>query len=135
MGGNRRVWRQSDWDKGLSEITMENLIFFGLGAMISLAISYHYYKRNSLEKPDWFSVESIKEILTEHPEDIDWTAKQIVKLYNNKVYDKDSSDPLAYNCCPRCGSEQLNRSSYHDEERDNLYFLINCENCEWSDYV
>ena len=114
---------------------MENLIFFALGAVVSLAISYYYYRRSSKEKPDWFSIESIKEILTKHPEDIDWTAKEIVDLYNNKVYEQDSSDPLPYNCCPRCGSERLNKSSYQDEERDAYYFLISCEKCEWSDYT
>lgn len=119
----------------LFEITMENLIFFALGAVVSLVISYYYYKKGSQEKPDWFSVESIKEILAVHPEDIDWTAKQIVDLYNNKVYEKDGSDPLPYNCCPRCGSERLSKSSYQDEERDAYYFLISCDDCEWSDYT
>ena len=114
---------------------MENLIFFVLGAGVSLAISYYYYRRGSQEKPSWFSTDSIKEILTKHPEDIDWTAKQIVELYNNKVYERDSPDPLPYNCCPRCGSEQLKRSSHQDIGRDAYYFLVSCENCEWSDYT
>ena len=114
---------------------MENFVFFILGALVSFGVSFYYYKRGSLEKPEWFSVENIKEILTKNPEDVDWTARQIVELYNNKIYEKDSPDPLPYNCCPRCGSERLKKSSYQDEQRDAFYFLIGCEDCKWSDYT
>jgi len=43
-------------------------------------------------------------------------------------------DPLPYIICPSCGSEQLRRTSSTDEERDEIYFSIGCENCEWKDF-
>jgi len=112
-----------------------NLIFFAIGAIVSWSIAFYYYKRSSKETPKWFSVENLKEILVKNPSDIDWTARQIVQLYNEKVFDYHSSDPLPYTCCPRCGSEDLEKSSHQDYERDEFYYVIGCKECEWSDYI
>jgi predicted nucleic-acid-binding Zn-ribbon protein len=114
---------------------VEAIIFFICGAIISWGISHYYYQRSNQETPDWFSVSSIKEILTKNPDDIDWTAQQIVNLYNKKVFNNHSSDPLPFNFCPKCGSEKLERSTHDDHERDKSYFLISCKECGWSDWT
>jgi predicted nucleic-acid-binding Zn-ribbon protein len=113
----------------------EAIAFFILGALISWGISHYYYHRGNKEVPAWFSVENIKEILAKNPEDINWTAKQIVGLYNKKVIDEKSSDPLPFNFCPKCGSENLKRSMHEDYEHDESYYLISCEKCGWSDWT
>ena len=111
------------------------LLFFALGAAISWGISHYYYKRGNQETPGWFSVERIKELLAKNPEDIDWTARQIVDLYNKKVFDDSSSDPLPFNCCPLCGSERLERAMHSDADGDEDYFIISCKECHWSDWT
>ena len=111
------------------------IIFFVLGAVASWAISHYYYRRGNKKRPDWFSIESIKEILTKHPEDMDWTARQIVNLYNEKIFDSNSSDPLPFNCCPKCGSEKLEKSTFDDYKRDESYYVISCKECGWSDWT
>lgn len=113
---------------------MENLIFFALGSAVSFGISYYYFKRSSQEKPEWFSTKNVKDILTKHPEDIEWTAKQIIDLYNNKVFNwSDDSDPLPYNFCPECGSERLER--YGVSNIDSHLFVIKCKDCDWSNHT
>lgn len=114
---------------------MESLIYFILGGVLSWVISYHFYHRGSRETPDWFSVANIKELLTKKPDDIDWTAQQIVNLYKNKIFDFYSGDPLPFNHCPKCGSSKLKRSSLTDKKRYDLYHFIKCEECEWSDWT
>lgn len=114
---------------------MENVIFFILGAAISWATQHFYYRRSDKKKPEWFNVESIKGILAKNPEDIDWTAEQILNLYKHRVYSSDPSDPLPYNICPNCGSAELERGSYNDDQRDETYFVINCKSCKWSNWT
>jgi hypothetical protein len=111
------------------------IIFFVLGALTSWIISHYYYKKGGKERPAWFSEDAVKEVLMKRPEDIDWTAKELVKLYNNKVYDNESEDPLPFNFCPRCGSEDLERSNHTDEGRDENYFIVRCKNCEWEEWT
>ena len=117
---------------------MENLIFSFLGIFfggsISWIISRHYYNRGNKEIPRWL-LPGIKEILAKKPDDIDWTAQQIVNLYNNKIFDFGSGDSLPFNHCPKCGSDKLKRSSFTDEKRDDAYYSIECEECGWSDWT
>jgi hypothetical protein len=112
-----------------------NLFFFIVGAVASWGIAYYYFKRANKETPEWFSISNLKEILTKNPEDVDWTARQVVQLYNRKVFDESSSDPLQYKCCPKCGSENLDKSSLDDHAHDKSYYLISCKKCSWSDYI
>lgn len=116
-------------------MNMESLIYFILGVVLSWIISRHFYRRSNKETPDWFSITNIKEVLTKKPDDIDWTAQQIVNLYNNKIFDFGSGDPLPFSHCPKCGSDKLKRSSFTDEKRDDAYYSIECGECKWSDWT
>jgi hypothetical protein len=61
--------------------------------------------------------------------------KDLVLTMNRRLYNKenaDKGDPLPYNFCPRCGSEQLARSSL--EKNDDCYYIISCSNCQWQDW-
>lgn len=58
--------------------------------------------------------------------------KAIVKKYHEVI--KDTSDPrypLPFKACPECGSIDLERSSYTDYSRDDVYFIISCSECDW----
>lgn len=113
---------------------IENIIFFVLGAFASWGISHYYYNRGNREVPRWL-LPGIKEILAKNPDDIDWTAKQIVNLYNDKIFNLGLSDPLPFNYCPKCGSDKLKHSSFTDEKRDNVYYSVECGECRWSDWT
>ena len=112
-----------------------------LGGTISWIISLYFYRRSSKDLGNKLErlIPETKEILIENlknkPEDIDLTARQIVNLYKNKVFDLESSDPLPFNHCPKCGSDKLKRSSFTDEKRDDNYYSIECGECGWSDWT
>src|SRR3989344_5168430 len=112
---------------------IEAIIFFILGAIISWVISWYFYNLSNKETPDWFGadgVETLKELLAKNPDDLEWTAKQIVNLYKNKIFNLGSSDPLPFNYCPECGSNELKNSSSTDREGDNVYYFIECKKCK-----
>lgn len=113
---------------------MSEILFFIAGAVVSCVVSYYFFRRGNKETPKWFTVDKIKEIITKKPEDVNWTAKQIVNLYNNKVYSDASGDPLPFKFCPTCGSDKLKRGSHTDTARDEWYCFVECEECGWSDW-
>ncbi|PIP17557.1 MAG: hypothetical protein COX43_03700 [Parcubacteria group bacterium CG23_combo_of_CG06-09_8_20_14_all_35_9] len=62
-------------------------------------------------------------------------SKEIVKQYWKEVFDEDSDDPLPFKICPRCGNDALNRSSYTDYEGDEVYYIVECKKCGWSEWT
>ena len=114
---------------------MEILLFvlsLLIGGAIGYGISNHFHKKASSERPEWFTLEGITELITRDPSKIEWTPKQLVQLYNDAVYSDDANDPLPYNFCPDCGSEDLHRGSYNDPVRDNQWYFIKCADCDWN---
>lgn len=110
---------------------IESITFFILGSSLSWLVLRYYYKLGDKQTPSWFSLEKIKDILTKNPENIDWTAKQIVNLYNNKI--SDDSCPVGYKFCPRCGSDNLDGDTFNDYDADEIYYILSCRDCGWSD--
>jgi len=43
------------------------------------------------------------------------------------------NDPLPYKRCPDCGESRFDRSSMTDPVRDDIYYLITCKKCGWSE--
>ena len=60
--------------------------------------------------------------------------KAIVKKYNELIYVSDTENPLPFTACPLCGSKKLQRSSAVDYQHDEVYYMIKCEDCGWSDW-
>ena len=113
---------------------MFEFMFFVAGAALSWGISHYYYQRSNKEIPDWFSVDHIKGIISKNPADYDWTARELAKLFNERVYDKNATgDPLPYRFCPGCGSDDLRRSSAN--HRDDNYYFIRCNECKWEEWT
>lgn len=44
-------------------------------------------------------------------------------------------DHFGWLVCPGCGSENLRRDSATDDQRDNTYYTIHCEDCGRSDWT
>jgi len=103
-----------------------------VGALISWAVSWYFYNKQDRETPKWLSVKNITTILKQHPEDIDWTAVQILKLYKNKIHNIDESDTVPYGVCPECGENAIKHSIYIDDERDDIYEQHTCQKCGWA---
>jgi len=64
--------------------------------------------------------------------------REIARLLQARLLDlseggRGSIDPLPYLVCPNCGSTNLQRREHVDEERDDLYMLIWCNECKWGD--
>lgn len=72
--------------------------------------------------------------ITGRPSDVELTRRlqnRLTELTSNLC---DDEDPLPYLICPSCGSSHLKRSSLFDDERDEGYYVIECEDCKWSDW-
>lgn len=110
---------------------MELIISFIVGALISWAITHHYYKKASRDQKELFAKlpDSFRQVVLESRAE-KFSVKELNKLLEEKIYDEDSGrDPLPYKCCPRCGSTKLKRSSMSDDRITMFY--ISCEECDW----
>jgi hypothetical protein len=61
--------------------------------------------------------------------------REIVRLYHETITDPDAEDPFGLRACPKCGSRRLEGSSATDARRDELYFMLTCQDCGWSDWT
>ena len=61
--------------------------------------------------------------------------KAIVKKYHEVIYDPNAKDQFGIVACPQCGSERLKGSSFTDYQHDEVYFILACEECGWSDWT
>ncbi len=98
---------------------IEILLSLVLGAIISWVISWYFYHKQDNETPTWFTEKAIGKILQQHPDDLDWTTEQILKLYKNKIHNIDESDAVPYGVCPECGANAIKHSRSVDMERDD----------------
>jgi hypothetical protein len=61
--------------------------------------------------------------------------KAIVKKYHEVIYDPDGKDPFGLVACPKCGSDRLHGSSFTDYDHDDVYYILQCKECGWSDWT
>lgn len=64
--------------------------------------------------------------------------QEIARLLQSRLLDlseggRGSMDPLPYLVCPQCGSTNLRRGQFVDEQRYDTYMYVQCEECEWGD--
>lgn len=72
--------------------------------------------------------------ITGRPPDVELARRlqnRLLELTSNHC---SSGDPLPYIICPSCGSSKLKRSTATDHARDEVYYVIECEDCKWSDW-
>jgi len=73
--------------------------------------------------------------ITGKPSDIELARRLQNRLLELTENHCGSGDPLPYIICPSCGSANLNRSSVTDYRRDEMYYVIECKDCKWSDWT
>ena len=56
--------------------------------------------------------------------------RAVVQKYRDLIY--DDSPPFGLAACPTCGSERLRGSTMYDK-RDDVWYVVECEECGWSD--
>ena len=55
--------------------------------------------------------------------------KEIVKLYQSKIFSEEANNKLGLLYCPYCGSEKL------QEDYDETYYFVKCQECGMKESV
>ena len=103
------------------------------GEIASWIVAHLYYMagNSSLKKLNDNISADVKEIILNSKAE-NLSVKELNMLLQDKIFDDNSKgDPLPYKSCRICGSEDLERGSTFN--RDDLWYHIKCNNCEWSD--
>lgn len=122
---------------------MEILLFLlGLmfGGLVSWGITHAYYKKASKNQNAVFnklSDEVRDAILNDNRDKL--SVLELNELIREKTIDEEVGETIPYMACPRCGSQNLERTS--DVEVDygsdgmvsgTPYDIIRCKECEWT---
>lgn len=86
--------------------------------------------RGGIERDRWEIIRSI----TGHKPSLNFI-KSIVKKYNELIYDPNAKDTFGIVACPKCGSDRLKGSSNIDYQNGDIYFILACEECGWTDWT
>jgi len=112
---------------------MTELVIGLISAVVSWAITHAYYKRSSVNVPEW--AKPIIERLPEAPPSRD----QLIDLFHEALQDGELiPDPnFGYVACPRCKapSTEFDTHEQFDEEREDRYLVVRCKRCGWSDFT
>ena len=106
------------------------------GAFASWVITHLYYQRSTADQRYIYtklSTELKSEIRNSRIENL--TVKDLNRLLDDRTIDSDSSDPLPFKSCPKCGSLKLKRHSAADYKHDENYFFIECADCDWKEWT
>lgn len=122
---------------------MEILLFIlGLiiGGMISLGITHVYYKKSSKDQNVVFNKlsEEVRDaILNDNREKL--SVLELNELIREKTINEEVGEAIPYMACPKCGSEDLERTSdvevdYGPEgpELAGHYDIVRCKKCGWT---
>ncbi len=72
-----------------------------------------------------------------HTPSLDFVAA-LVKKYHEVIHDQNVSpgDPFrGLRFCPECGSSRLKGNTQFDYEGDEVYYTLQCKDCNWSDWT
>jgi predicted RNA-binding Zn-ribbon protein involved in translation (DUF1610 family) len=121
---------------------MEIVLFLSgllFGGLISWRITHVYYKKASQDQNTVFnklSKEVRSAILEDNREKL--SVFELNELIREKTIDRDVGEAIPYMACPRCGSEDLERTSdvevdYGPEgtELAGHYDIVRCKECGW----
>ena len=111
-----------------------------LGVLVSWGIAHAYYKKSSIEQNKLFnklSKEVRDAILADNRDKL--SILELNELIRDKTIDAHVGESLPYIACPRCGSEDLERTTdveveYGPEgpESGIPYDIIRCKKCNWT---
>jgi predicted nucleic-acid-binding Zn-ribbon protein len=118
------------------------LFFLGLifGGLISWGITHAYYKKSSKDQNAVFnklSEEVRVAILDDNREKL--SVLEINELLRDKTIDEEIGEEIPYIACPKCGSDDLERTSDAEVEYGPVgiesgtpYDIIQCKECGWT---
>ena len=81
------------------------------------------------------TLDTIAAEITGRPGDIEIARRlqnRLSELTRNHI---SPDDPLPFIICPRCGSEKLDRSTPIDYDGDEVYYVIECRDCDWTEWT
>lgn len=62
--------------------------------------------------------------------------RRLKERINELTYnDQARGDPLPFKRCPECGEDDFDRGSHTDDQRDDIYYVITCKACGWSEWT
>lgn len=62
--------------------------------------------------------------------------RRLKERMNELTYDDQAKgDPLPFKRCPECGEDDFERRSHTDDQRDEIYYVITCKKCGWSEWT
>lgn len=70
--------------------------------------------------------------MTGHPRDVEIAKRLQARLQEITATNLHPNDPFGILICPSCGLDDFKRGS-HVDGRDNQWYLIDCNECGWSD--
>lgn len=79
------------------------------------------------------SLEEVVIELTGNPRDVEVARRLQTELLELTGSLASTGDPLPYFVCPSCASTELKRGQFIDEQQDDIYYIIECKKCRWSD--
>ena len=110
------------------------------GGIISWEITHVYYKKSSANQKKLYNklTDKIRNaILNDNREKL--SVSELNKLIREKTIDKNVGEAIPYMFCPKCGSDELKRTSDvevdHQPEGPQLLYhfdIIQCRQCGWT---
>jgi predicted RNA-binding Zn-ribbon protein involved in translation (DUF1610 family) len=110
-----------------------------LGALTSWGITHTYYKKSSVDQKALYnklSKEVRDAILNDSRDKL--SVLELNELIREKTIDEEVGEAIPYMACPRCGSEDLERTldaevDYGPEgpELAGHYDIVRCKKCDW----
>lgn len=102
-----------------------------LGAVLSVPISYYFYRRSSQETPDW-----AKGLVARFPSGPP-LLEQLIEYYHEALEaGAIRPDPFTGRVkCPKCGApaRDFENADATDEEHDRSYRGVRCPHCTWEE--
>jgi hypothetical protein len=80
-------------------------------------------------------LEAVAAEITGRPADVEIARRLQNRLLELTENHASPGDPLPYIICPRCGSDELERSQPIDYEHDEAYYVIECRKCNWLEWT
>lgn len=80
------------------------------------------------------TLEQVAEQIAGNPGNVELAQILQTKL-NTISREATEGDPFGVVVCPSCASANLHRHSATDYARDDVYYLIDCKDCGWSDWT
>jgi len=107
-----------------------------LGAGCSWLVTHWYYRKSNADQGLVYDklTDEVRQLIRDDQR-TRISVRELNELLDQRTIDPNSSAPLPFLACPRCGSENLSHKSATDAQHDEIYYMIDCRDCHWSDWT